>query len=250
MCVWQVSAKLCMCGRCRPSNVCGTCRPSSVCVAGVSQAMCVWQVSAKLCMCGRCRPSYVCVAGVSEAVYVWQVSAKLRSCCGRPGEMLCRIADELGATYVVTGHHRGGSGAGRIGAQPPWGSTGSPGVGVGAGLALLLGSVSDYLLRHARCPVVVCRAATDPPTATAVGRRLRRQSDGILGASKNRRRHQSAKDARSFLAGGDGGGGRGGRGGEGFASSLRRRFLSGGKESASMDAGGDGGKGQGVAEAP
>lgn len=126
------------------------------------------------------------------------VSAKLRSCAGKPGEMICRIADEQDAGFIVTATRtRNLSGSGHRGS-------------VGAALQhSFLGGVSDYLLRHAHCPVVVCK---DEESI----RRQRHASE-----NKSRRRHQSAKAGSAEGS---------------LASNLRRRFLSGGKESASMDA--------------
>jgi len=73
-------------------------------------------------------------------MFIYQVSAKLRSCAGKPGEMICRIADEQHAVFIVTGTRHGGVGA-RVGGV----------VGVGAVIQrTLLGDVSEYLLKHAR----------------------------------------------------------------------------------------------------
>src|SRR5690606_18400607 len=75
------------------------------------------------------------------------VDAETRVVRGDPGHQLCVLAAELGASVIVVGS-RGRGGLARA----------------------LLGSVSDYVIRHAPCPVLVMRAGsenregTDPPT--------------------------------------------------------------------------------------
>lgn len=81
------------------------------------------------------------------------MSARLRSHVGRPGEVVCHFAVEEKAAFIV------------IGAR-----------GVSALKRAVLGSVSDYILRHAQCPVVVCR---DP-----------------LEIERQRRRHASADSSQ------------------------------------------------------
>ena len=66
---------------------------------------------------------------------------------GKPGEVICHFAVEENAAFIV------------IGAR-----------GVSALKRAVLGTVSDYVLRHAHCPVVVCR---DP---SEVERRRRRHA--------------------------------------------------------------------------
>lgn len=116
------------------------------------------------------------------------ISAKLRSCAGKPGEMICRIAEEENATLIVTG-----------------------GRGTGTLRRTILGSVSDYLLKHAHCPVIVCR---DPQTiermrhASGEGKRSRHSSGRMKHSSGDVLRHPSGE---SFS----------------FASQLRQRFASG-----------------------
>lgn len=61
----------------------------------------------------------------------------LRTAAGKPGETICAIAREERATMIVTGSRTQGKFRRAI-----------------------LGSTSDYLVRHAHCPVVVCRLDT------------------------------------------------------------------------------------------
>ena len=60
--------------------------------------------------------------------------AETRTLEGDPGHALCEAAAELPATVIVTGSH-----------------------GRGGIKRALLGSVSDHLVRHAHCPVLVTR---------------------------------------------------------------------------------------------
>ncbi len=97
----------------------------------------------------------------------------LRTATGKPGEVICRIAEEENAAMIVTGTR-----------------------GLGKVRRTILGSVSDYLVNHAHCPVIICRHPND--------RRNRRPS----GQEGKKSRHSS---------------------GESFAQALRQRFSSGGK---------------------
>ena len=104
----------------------------------------------------------------------------LRSSSGRPGEVICQIAEEMSAVMIITGTR-----------------------GMGKVKRTILGSVSDYLVNHAICPVMVCR---DP----AVFDR-RRFSSGSDVAGKSKVHHSSGDSFSSF------------------AANLRQRFASGGK---------------------
>jgi len=101
--------------------------------------------------------------------------------------MICRIAEEENATLIVTG-----------------------GRGMGTLRRTILGSVSDYLLKHAHCPVIVCR---DPQAierqrhASGEGKRSRHSSGRMQSGEKTR--HPSGGESLSF------------------ASHLRQRFASG-----------------------
>ncbi|ELT95826.1 hypothetical protein CAPTEDRAFT_225362 [Capitella teleta] len=56
----------------------------------------------------------------------------------KAGQVICRVADEEHACMIVTGTR-----------------------GLGTIRRTILGSVSDYLIHHSNCPVVVCRHSTD-----------------------------------------------------------------------------------------
>ena len=127
------------------------------------------------------------------------MSARLRSCPGKPGEVVCRIALEENASYIVIGTRGGSSTLKRT----------------------VLGAVSDDIMRHAPCPVLVCRAVAE--------------------VERHRRRHMSAADVgettktvtrrRRSASGGDKVQRKSSDAFTSFASSLRRRFSSGGSSS-------------------
>ena len=110
----------------------------------------------------------------------YKVPGVLRSSSGRPGEVICQIAEEVLAVMIITGTR-----------------------GMGKVKRTILGSVSDYLVNHAICPVMVCR---DP----AVFER-RRFSSGSDASGKSKLHHSSGDSLGSF------------------AANLRQRFASGGK---------------------
>lgn len=62
------------------------------------------------------------------------LSGVLRTSTGKPGEVICRIAEEEQAAMIVTGTR-----------------------GLGKVRRTILGSVADYLVHHAHCPVIICR---------------------------------------------------------------------------------------------
>jgi len=109
-----------------------------------------------------------------------KVPGVLRSSSGRPGEVICQVAEEVSAVMIITGTR-----------------------GMGKVKRTILGSVSDYLVNHAICPVMVCR---DP----AVFER-RRFSSGSDASGKAKVHHSSGDSLGSF------------------AANLRQRFASGGK---------------------
>lgn len=114
-----------------------------------------------------------------DLLCVTKVPGTLRTVTGKPGEVICQVADETAAIMIITGTRS-----------------------LGKMRRTILGSVSDYLVSHAACPVMVIR---DP----AEVERKRRPSapDG----SKGKSRHASGDSIGSFTA------------------SLRQRFASGGK---------------------
>jgi len=105
-----------------------------------------------------------------------EVPGTLRTASGKPGEVICQIADEVNAAMIITGTR-----------------------GMGKMKRTILGSVSDHLVTHATCPVMICR---DP----AEMERKRHNSEG-----KGKLRHGSGDSLGSFTA------------------SLRQRFSSGGR---------------------
>ena len=53
---------------------------------------------------------------------------------GKPGEVICRVAEHDSVTMIVVGTR-----------------------GLGSVRRTIMGSVSDYVVHHAHCPVVICR---------------------------------------------------------------------------------------------
>lgn len=114
-----------------------------------------------------------------------QVPGKLRTSAGKPGEVICHLAEEENAAMIITGTR-----------------------GMGKMRRTILGSVSDYLVNHAVCPVMVCRDPSDIER--------RRHTSGDF----KKLRHASGDSLNSF------------------AANLRQRFASGNKtrsQSASSD---------------
>lgn len=63
------------------------------------------------------------------------ISGRVRTEGGnKPGEIICRIAEEEKGTMIVMGTR-----------------------GLGKVRRTIMGSVSDYVVHHAHCPVIVCR---------------------------------------------------------------------------------------------
>jgi nucleotide-binding universal stress UspA family protein len=80
------------------------------------------------------------------------LSGVLRTATGKPGEVICKIAEEENAVMIVTGTR-----------------------GMGKVRRTILGSVSDFLVHHASCPVVVCRTRSRKPSGQE-GKRSRHTS--------------------------------------------------------------------------
>lgn len=91
------------------------------------------------------------------------LSGVLRTASGKPGEVICRIAEEEDASMIVTGAR-----------------------GMGKLRRTILGSVSDYLVNHSLCPVIVCRH----PDAIEKQLRRRHSSSSTDGS---RSRHTSGE---------------------------------------------------------
>ena len=74
-----------------------------------------------------------------------QIKGVLRTATGKPGEVICRIADEEHSAMICVGTR-----------------------GMGRVRRTILGSVSDYLVHHAHCPVIVCRSRTRKQSGQSV----------------------------------------------------------------------------------
>ncbi|ESO08486.1 hypothetical protein HELRODRAFT_190749 [Helobdella robusta] len=117
-----------------------------------------------------------------------KVPGVLRTVSGRPGEVICQVAHEEKAVMIITGTK-----------------------GIGKMRRTILGSVSDYLVGHALCPVMVCKEESERKT---------RMSISASSDNSSKLRHVSGESITSFT------------------TSLRQRFASGGKSrshSASTD---------------
>ena len=66
--------------------------------------------------------------------FVTQIPSKFVAELEKPGEFIVDIAKKEGATYIVMGTR-----------------------GLGKIRRTIMGSVSDYVVHHAGCPVMVCR---------------------------------------------------------------------------------------------
>lgn len=75
-------------------------------------------------------------AFLSPKNIIFQISGTIRTegSGGKPGEAICRIAEEEKATMIVMGTR-----------------------GLGKVRRTIMGSVSDYVVHHSHCPVIVCR---------------------------------------------------------------------------------------------
>ena len=71
-------------------------------------------------------------------LFLLKIAAKFVTECEKPGEYICGVADKEGATMIVMGTR-----------------------GMGKLRRTILGSVSNYVLNHAHCPVLVCRSPKD-----------------------------------------------------------------------------------------
>jgi len=103
-------------------------------------------------------------------------SGMLRTLTGKPGEVICRVAEEENADMIVTGQR-----------------------GMGKVRRTILGSVSDYLVHHAHCPVIV---ALHPESCkkrrASISSRSRHGSGDSI-----RSRQQSGDSVRSRRLSGD-----------------------------------------------
>lgn len=96
----------------------------------------------------------------------------LRTATGKPGEVICKIAEEEQAAMIVTGTR-----------------------GMGKVRRTILGSVSDYLVHHAHCPVIVCRQpGSRSRRASGSDTKKSRHTSGDKGSKS---RHTSGESSRS-----------------------------------------------------
>jgi len=102
-----------------------------------------------------------------------QVPGVLRSTCGKAGEVVCRIADEVDAAFVVIGDDLPSEGMGRV-----WRAV----VG-GTG-----GHLTSYLLHHVACPVILVRDFGAYQQAHTEDRHRRFSGDPISGLTTRFRR--------------------------------------------------------------
>ena len=77
--------------------------------------------TAKICIC-------------TIIYFIFQLKSKFRTHGGKPGEFICKAAEEEGAELVICGTR-----------------------GQGTIRRTFLGSVSNYLVHHSHVPVLVCR---------------------------------------------------------------------------------------------
>jgi nucleotide-binding universal stress UspA family protein len=94
---------------------------------------------------GESRAAVEATAAVLRHVESASDRLELRVIDGEPGSALCRLAAEVGASALIVGS-RGRGGLRRA----------------------LLGSVSDYVVRNAPCPVIVSRDETDDGSSAGV----------------------------------------------------------------------------------
>ena len=72
------------------------------------------------------------------SILMFQLNGSFRTGQGKPGEAICRIADEEKAAVIVCGTR-----------------------GLGTIRRTIMGSVSDYIVHHSHVPVLVCRHKHD-----------------------------------------------------------------------------------------
>jgi len=98
----------------------------------------------------------------------------LRSTCGKAGEVVCRIAEEMDAAFIVIGDDLPSEGMGRM-FRAVVGGTGG-------------GHLTTYLLHHMTCPVILVRDMGAYQTARCEDRRRRFSGDPISGLTTRLRR--------------------------------------------------------------
>ena len=98
----------------------------------------------------------------------------LRSTCGKAGEVVCRIAEEMDAAFIVIGDDLPSEGMGRMWRAVVGGTTG--------------GHLTTYLLHHMTCPVILVRDMGAYQQARCEDRRRRFSGDPISGLTTRLRR--------------------------------------------------------------
>jgi hypothetical protein len=99
------------------------------------------------------------------------IEGVLRTATGKPGEVICRISEEEDAAMICVGSR-----------------------GMGKVRRTILGSVSDYLVHHALCPVIVCRHPNSfrQRRSSGEGKKSRHASGSSMsGSESDRSRHTS-----------------------------------------------------------
>jgi len=107
-----------------------------------------------------------------------EIPGILRTAAGKPGEVICQVAEEETASMIVTGTR-----------------------GMGKVRRTILGSVSDYLVHHSHCPVIVCRYPEQPKSrrsSLSDMLRIRHRS-----GDSQKSRHTSGDSVKSRHASGD-----------------------------------------------
>lgn len=94
----------------------------------------------RYCSCGLVTPADV-ISGISRGIqsvcilYVFQIEAEFKiESAEKPGHAIVDTATKTDAAFIVTGTR-----------------------GMGKIRRTILGSVSDFVVHHAPCPVLVCR---------------------------------------------------------------------------------------------
>ena len=118
----------------------------------------------------------------------------MRNVRGRPGEMLCHIAAEEKSAFVIVGCR-----------------------GMGALKRTIVGSVSDHILKHAICPVILCHEPSNT-SGGGEGRRNRHSSEKTPLKSTSRNQSLVGNEQQHVS----------------LATQLRRRFASGSRGTTSF----------------
>jgi nucleotide-binding universal stress UspA family protein len=71
---------------------------------------------------------------MQPAFCLFQIAFEMRNEFSHPGDYICKVSQEVGASLIIMGTR-----------------------GMGTLRRTILGSVSDYVIHHAHCPVLVYR---------------------------------------------------------------------------------------------